>query len=511
MPSTTDAAKQAIIATLKLFEDEASGSESSSFQWPFSKTSYTDSYIDDDVYEELRASIRVAEAADELLRWMSASAGVAVANLKGKFNDITNQRRFQALPDEVIALVLEMAYKSHTSYRGQIKTVKRLSLVSRRFRNIVIGSPIFWSNIQSSILPVNRAKLFASRVVTPIMTLTINGVADWKPEESERERILNMYQLAVSISSRIRKLQIALSSTDVPYLQQIRQICSDISLPSVFELTLACSSDVSRRCQDFCSGWDMPSLRILNFSGVLPQLPSGVLSRINNCSVKVNYANDIWNTSEIMAFLLSLTTVKDLRIAVRLFGVSEEPDQVAQMDSVESLTLELKNSTVAKDPNILHLIGFPSITSFKLDLGLRDIDDLTAALENIEFQVPPSATHVALSVGVEYESHFEPMYIVGNWCYLFGGLKNLVLESKREKGHGFLSFASSIDAINVINLEGKELDGDRLEQVTRMWGRRHPHRTAVISVDDVSRKGTGKIEYSEREDGNSDREHLFDD
>ncbi|KLO10181.1 hypothetical protein SCHPADRAFT_529682 [Schizopora paradoxa] len=492
MHSSAESARQTIISNLKLFQAEAQSK--GTFPWSFSSRIASPS-VDNEGFEELRTVIRAAESVEDLLRRMLTSASSAVTELKYKLDVMANRRKFKALPDEVLAIVFEMAFKSYSSDRGytgdkgQVTTVKKLSLVSRRFRNIVLSLPILWSNIPSPLLHVNEAKLFASRVTTPIVSLTIEGVESYESEESEKARVLSMYQLATSISSRIRKLDISLSKSDLPYLQQLRQTYSNFSLPSLFELNLRCYNQASRECRNFCRDWDMPSLRGLKVAEVLPELSSNVLSRIEFCSISANYIEETWRTTEIMEFLLSLTVVKDLRVSVRLSGFYPDSDQGAQLESVEKLSLALQNTNVAMDKNILHFIKFPSITSFNLDVGLTDIRDLEEILGNVTFKVPPlKVADVNLAVGIEFEDYDSrmPTFMIGEWSQAFEGLKTLTLESNRSKAHGLFAFADSIDAIKLIDPKEEGLTGEFLANMTHMWDSRRPHRTAVIDANDVS-------------------------
>ncbi|KLO08180.1 hypothetical protein SCHPADRAFT_944670 [Schizopora paradoxa] len=487
----SEVARRAIISTLKISSSGNGTKGSEAFHWPFSPSGHITSILVEDVdYEELKVDLRVAEAVDELLQRMVASASAAVKVLKTRFNDMANRRKFRALPDEILAMVFEMIYKSHSSDRDQLEAVKNLSLVSRRFRHIVIGLPVLWSNIPFMWLHVNKAKLFASRSITPIISLSIYSSFGRGPKESEHARVLSMYQLAVSISSRIRKMDIWITDQDLAYLQQIGRTCSNISLPFLFDLTVTCHSEVTRKCRNLCYDWIMPSLRKLRVNNVLPHLSSDVLSKIDECSIEANYSTDILRTEEIVEFLLSLTAVKVLCVTVRLFDFYERSNRSAKMDSVERLTLELQNSRVALGQNILHFIEFPSLKSFNLDLGLKDLSDLDDALENVNFKVQPkSVTDVTLGVGIEYEFYDEamPTYLIGEWSQNFVGLKTLTLESKRKKTHGLFAFSTSVDAIKIIGCEEEEgLTGDQMAYVPGMRCFRRPHRIAVIRAKNIS-------------------------
>ncbi|KLO10210.1 hypothetical protein SCHPADRAFT_530148 [Schizopora paradoxa] len=407
---------QIIISALEGFAErtKATRNEPLNFPWPFRQ--FASQLSDDTDYVELRSNLRVAESVEELLQRMLTSASAVVADLKPKFNDMANRRKFRTLPDEILAIVIEMAYSSLYDGLERLWMLRDLSSVSRRFRRIVIGLPILWSDISSVFLDHKHIKLFASRVSIPAISFSLDGGMEQKPKESEQIYILGAYRLAISgtISSRIRSLRIRISDTDVSYLQKIIQICSNVSLPVLSELYLGSRCEIARQCQSLCYDWSMPSINKLHVVDFLPNLPSCVLSRISSCSIEANRdlgeEGDGWRGEEILVFLLSLTAVKDLLVAVCFFDFLDEFKSKGdhRMDSVESLVLVLQSMEVAVDENIIDVVKFPSITTFKLDLGLGGIEHIDQVLRDIKFMLPPtSITDVTLTTGIEYESYYK--------------------------------------------------------------------------------------------------------
>lgn len=461
-----------------------------------------------DDFDAQRKNIQTIQVVEGLLQRMLASASAASARFTSKLTDMANKRKFHTLPDDVLAIILEMACQDS----DLVRMANKFSLVSRRFRNIILRLPRLWSKISSPQLHTKTANLFASRATTPSISLYILGTATYlrnRSEEVEHIRVIDMCELAVSISARIQKLCLHLSNSDRPHLQQIIQTFSCVPLPALDELSLKCYTNIGHQnhCKTICRNWDMPSLRKLYVVDVLPELRSDIASRIEFCTVEANRQKSVdelevegyWETLEIMGFLLSLTSVKDLHVYVRLvddyFQIGDGP----AMDSVRNLTLGIQNTEVAMGENILRLIQFPAITSFKLDLGLEDIRTLEEALQNIQFVTPPtSVTDLTLAVGIEYESYEGrmPTYMIGEWSALFGGLKTLTLESRRDRSHGLFSFAGQMDAIKVIDREEEGMSGDFLADITHIWNR-GPYRTAVLDAEDVGHSSC-TVEYIEK-------------
>ena len=68
----------------------------------------------------------------------------------------------------------------------------------------------------------------------------------------------------------------------------------------------------------------MPRLKKLEVEEFLPEIDPDIASRIESCKIVANRerkADEIdicWRTSEIVDFILSLSSVKDLEVAVRV-------------------------------------------------------------------------------------------------------------------------------------------------------------------------------------------------
>lgn len=184
---------------------------------------------------------------------------------------------------------------------------RSISLVSRRFYTIALNLPGLWSNIDSPRQSVEEAKICASRTAIPSISVAIAGASN--EEDSERTRVLSMYELVASISSRIRSLSLDLREYDQPYLQQIFGSYSSISLPFLYDFSLEFERSTGRGNRHFCRDWDMPSLRELRIIEILSHLHSDILQQIQTCHLM---ANEYPHASDILAFLGSLTSVSKL-------------------------------------------------------------------------------------------------------------------------------------------------------------------------------------------------------
>ncbi len=152
-------------------------------------------------------------------------------------------------------------------------------------------------------------------------------------------------------------------TVDPPFLQNVARIFAEVSLPNLHELNLESDISIAHQSKAICSGWDMPSLRSIEATNVLPNLPSSVASQIRTCRLDVNKGNlknadHRWRKIEIADFLESLTSLEHLDIALHFVG-REQDNEDLSLETVKRLTLRLPSLAVALGPNIFDLVEFP--------------------------------------------------------------------------------------------------------------------------------------------------------
>ncbi|KLO10180.1 hypothetical protein SCHPADRAFT_930671 [Schizopora paradoxa] len=483
MSSAANATKQAIASAFERFNNETE--LKGDFPW---SEEWVARLVDDNTnFDELKESLRSTEAVEERLRRMLVSVSDASQKLREKFIVRANRSGFRNLPDEILAMILELALGETRSPWDVSALANSYSLVSRRFRRVVLAIPAFWSKISSPPFKPEKAAHFASRVTTPTICLSIKGIRGSEDNEfydDEEMRVIGMFILTMSISSRIRKLALHFSVDDLHLVGEIQPIYTHLSLPSLSELKLD-YRDMGHSFASFCREWVMPSLQTLTLKDAIPQFPSAVLSQIKTCSIEANRDNDgaFWSTSEILEFITSLTSVEDLRVAVRLVGLYNGSYEPYIMKSVRNFNLGLQNDDVARHPNVLLYIAFPSMVSLRVELGLKDFSLLHSALNHIYFRIPPtSVTSVTVAVGMELEDANQdlPVHTVGEWCTQFGDIKSLKLESNRDNAHNFFSFANSIDAVEVVDERGSVFDVRTVENVPFEGALVHSRQKAIF-------------------------------
>ncbi len=164
----------------------------------------------------------------------------------------------------------------------------------------------------------------------------------------------------------------------------------------------------------------------------------------------------------------------------------------------ERLALSLQDLDVAMGLNILHIIQFPAMTSFKLRLGLPSFEHLEEVLDVVLSSFrdpgPTVVTDLTLSMYRPFPRDGRtPLEVISDWCGGFGELRSLALENRRFNGLGLLSFAGSIDSLQMVNSEGSVVPTQTLRNIPIMWDFTS-HRSAVLDAADTHITRSGLIE-----------------
>ncbi|KLO10207.1 hypothetical protein SCHPADRAFT_530057 [Schizopora paradoxa] len=497
MQTTTNSARQAIAAALDCFSDE--NKLVGDFPW---SQDWVARLVDDKSdFDELKKNLQNIEAVEEQLQQMLTSVSDASRMLREKFITRANRGGFRNLPDEILAMILEEAlgdskYQWNTNYYAN-----NYCLVSRQFRRVALSVPSFWSRIASPPSGVSKAMLFASRTVTPTISLSINGVSPniIDTRATELVRVVGMYKFVVSVSARIQRLSLQFFEEDRSHLAQTFKLRAHLPMPSLTELKITCSNVIlGRIIRSICLNWDMPSLQKLTIKDVLPDLPTSVLLQIRTLSLEVNrgtapamfHAEGGWLTQEFVKFLLSFPSVEHLRVAVQLYDGYEQTqaDEDPVMESVRTLDLGLQNTEAASAANILRIINFPAVDSFRVELGMKSLEVLEGVLDNVYFRAPPtSITNVTVAVVRELEDDdsTSPVYTIGKWCEQFGDVKSLRLESKKDDAHGLFAFTNPFDVLDIVDERGSIMNGKAVEEIPSQWSR--GPRKVIYHLEDTAK------------------------
>ncbi len=174
-------------------------------------------------------------------------------------------------------------------------------------------------------------------------------------------------------------------SIEDSFIQQISHTFSAVSLPHLNELRLNCATGFGRKCTAICRDWDMLSLRRLEATNVIPEIPSEAASSVRSCRVEIEEGNGRnadwrWRAIEMIDFLMQLTSLEHLDVTFPL-RQDDRPYETITLDTVTGLVLRLPKVDSALRRNFLHIAEVPNITSLSLEIGLSSMKQFGNALD----------------------------------------------------------------------------------------------------------------------------------
>lgn len=288
---------------------------------------------------------------------------------------------FRALPDDVVAIIFEHACDADRNS----DTAGSLSRVSRRFRRISLALPALWSELSSKeSLGVNRMRYHRTGAVG-------FGVHLWcrrDPEGKRKQhygvdRVRKLFSFSLSQAFGLRSLHLYLDPTTTcsrKFLERLNTAYEYVSLPVLETLSLQfvkCKPD--NPMVDFYKAWDMPSLRRVESSIVVPALSAEMCARLTSCRIVFKH-DDPWHWSspkELFSFLESLTSVRDLDLVLdrTFFHLSSESERELKLSELSSLTILTGHNCDVIGREIFRMLGpCPKLKRLSLDATLSHFE-----------------------------------------------------------------------------------------------------------------------------------------
>ncbi len=232
---------------------------------------------------------------------MLALAVGAATRLNERFTDVVNKMKFCTLLTSCSPL--SSRWRVGIFSEARTKLLVGVPPLSPNRLNL----PIPWSDIYlSRTCSLQKTKLFASRATSPYHILAHNQRRwNWTTQTRNVSTPLAFLNWRLPSRREFRRCRFA-----CPYLIFHN---SDKS-PKSFHPSLSHSSPnsalsgsvgIGRASSSLYRDWDMPSLRNLEISEVLPDLRSDVASRIETCTVEANWEDTegidegYWRTFEL--------------------------------------------------------------------------------------------------------------------------------------------------------------------------------------------------------------------
>ena len=130
--------------------------------------------------DELRIFLHNSQSLERLLREALAKISANVEIINDKFTDAVNKTKFSTIPDDILAIILEMVCEDGSHAAGG------LALVCRRFHQLVVSMPVLWSTIfYGAVDTLKKAKYRASRVNAPVIDAGL-GTCPGRAQQTRR-------------------------------------------------------------------------------------------------------------------------------------------------------------------------------------------------------------------------------------------------------------------------------------------------------------------------------------
>ncbi len=249
-------------------------------------------------------------------------------HLRKHWDDTARKVRFPLLSDDILAMIFEFASSSDGwgDDREYYKTPRRLSQISRRLRYIALRTPRLWSVLDSGYQSVEDAQRLLKRNAWTDPPLTAHMRNITMPGWSFKNlttRFFSFFDLVGTLTSRLSILHFHIGSDNaIELFDEFEESFSDLRklrFPSLQTLELE-FENVPHDYWDphFYSDWDLPVLETLRVCNIIPQLRSGVLDRLMNCTLNFGKhklrSQDYISHDEIDQILMFLNTLPALRV-----------------------------------------------------------------------------------------------------------------------------------------------------------------------------------------------------
>lgn len=262
--------------------------------------------------------------------------------------DTFSQGGIARLPDEILSLVFELsceAQGTRTSSSSWPRQVKNVCLVSRRFRDVALRTPLLWTRLRN----YNRRLDWTGEWGTAIIARS----GDCNLNVHARPATKVFIDRAITACSRWRDCSIGFLSEDGV---RARDACVGLHLPRLETLVI----DVDDA--HVYTTWIAPKLTDVTFVNDVPK-PFASSQHLSNVTLDLNSirVTASWMV-QLLRFLASLPSIKQFTFS--LYGVVNEWEEAtaspvtAELTTLDSLTIDY--ISIDKDDDIEFLNPFIS-------------------------------------------------------------------------------------------------------------------------------------------------------
>ncbi|KAH8112039.1 hypothetical protein DFH11DRAFT_1728861 [Phellopilus nigrolimitatus] len=301
---------------------------------------------------------------------------------------VYSRRGLPSLPEELIAQVFEMAYADD----GNVSW--HLSLVSRRFRRIALSLPRLWTKLDTSHDPeLNLERSRGHGISLDICTNLYHVFTEERFHEFMRKvgphsdrwksvRLSGHWDEAKYSRSDVlvKSLRDNFAGKTFPVLETL---CSDYEF-NCAEVMDDNALEIWQDAKNFFSEWDMPALRVLKTTNLIPSLNTSSLTRFQLSLDGLSENEEeyiIYDLGALTNFLRALSSLEELSFVLRnINSFSQEQISDVDMINLNVLRFDIEFCKAAPVRNLIKVLLAPNVTEMSIRIFQETHHDLSSML-----------------------------------------------------------------------------------------------------------------------------------
>ena len=302
---------------------------------------------DAEFYSEAQASLQCLRKAGDVLLALQKSLQTTTDALKKTLLPLELNRGIDTLPDSILAHIFEFVAASYSDKWRQWPHLK-LSLVNRRFRDVVSNSPRLWRSISEHFDP-ETTRTFLSKSKAAGLEVNLGA---WWPDGYIGARFAQIPEalpMVLPHAGRWEELNLCFAAVEQKLLDDTFNSLTSFRLPRLRDLKISYSRltrDDRHPNLHFYKTWELSSLRSLTIYRAIPKAFTAPL--LTSLTIS-NYDSRI-----------------DFRKLLKF---------ISENRALEEILLDFSSCRKKGSP-ILEEVVLENVKIFKLELKLTSIDDL---------------------------------------------------------------------------------------------------------------------------------------
>lgn len=301
--------------------------------------------------------------------------------LESKLLPFELARGISSIPDSILSRILEIEcvpdFPSHLIEAPQVS----LSLVCRRFRDVISNSPRIWSKIHAWGLDLDTISIFLERSKAADLDIQLQYASrsgyEWsEPQEQRNNKFLCAVSAIIPHAQRWESLKLDFSNVGEAELFDITKRLNHLPLPRLHTLDIVYTNPVSEDYtaeQDpsraFFETLEMPTLYTLRLCNAVPEPFAAPLLT----SLALDLTKAYVDVGKLARFLSATPTLED--VTLRLFyawAYGSRDVVVVELVNVKTLELHLGDTPLDRLYRFREALRTPNIRKIVLKVEHDD-------------------------------------------------------------------------------------------------------------------------------------------